>query len=187
VNDPSDPTVAANGQYILARRTVYEALGGHTCVSNKVLEDVELARNYKVSGHRIWFRYGDGMVRTRMYRSFRAMSEGWTKNLALLFPHPLRLAVGHVITFVALLALPVAGILVRRHHPMDATALLGLGIVLSLDHLEKVWKAHFPWSANLLSFLGLPLFVSLLIRSYIHSHMRGEVTWKGRKYRQSAP
>ena len=29
VNDPADPTVAANGQYILVRRAPYEALGGH--------------------------------------------------------------------------------------------------------------------------------------------------------------
>ena len=56
VNDPRDPTVAANGQYILVRRTVYEGLGGHQCVSHKLLEDVELARAFKVSGHRIWFR-----------------------------------------------------------------------------------------------------------------------------------
>ncbi|HEX9256296.1 MAG TPA: glycosyltransferase family 2 protein [Candidatus Angelobacter sp.] len=187
VNDPQDPTVAANGQYILVRRTVYEALDGHACVSGKLLEDVELARNYKVSGHRIWFRYGGDMVRTRMYRSFRAMSEGWTKNLALLFPHPLRLAVVYSIEFVAMLALPIAGIVMLSHHPMDATALLGFGIILYLNHLEKIWKAHFSWSANLLSFLGLPLFVSLLIRSYIHSYIRGELTWKGRKYAQSAP
>ena len=85
VNDPADPTVAANGQYILVRRTAYEALGGHKSVAGKILEDVELARLFKVSHYKIWFRFGGGLVRTRMYRSFRAMWDGWTKNLALLF------------------------------------------------------------------------------------------------------
>src|SRR5689334_4329319 len=92
VNHPADPTVAANGQYILVRRAVYESLGGHAAVASKVLEDVELARVFKASGHRIWFRHGAGLVRTRMYRSFRAMWDGWTKNLALLFRHSLTLA-----------------------------------------------------------------------------------------------
>src|SRR5262249_42893209 len=44
VNDPADPTVAANGQYVLARRAVYEVLGGHSAVAGKILDVVELAR-----------------------------------------------------------------------------------------------------------------------------------------------
>lgn len=187
VNDPQDPTVAANGQYILVRRKVYEELGGHQCVADKLLEDVELARNFKVSGHRIWFRFGGGLVRTRMYRNFAAMREGWTKNLALLFEHPLRLALAHLALFLAVPGFLIAGVLMYQGQPMDAIGLLVLGLYFYLSHLAEVWKAHFPWRVNLLSFFGLPLFVSLLVRSYLHSHRRGEVTWKGRKYRQSAP
>ena len=47
INDPADPAVAANGQYILVRRAVYQALGGHQAVAHKLLEDVELARIFK--------------------------------------------------------------------------------------------------------------------------------------------
>src|SRR5438105_3149194 len=86
VNDPADPAVAANGQYILVKHEVYAALSGHKSVADKILEDVELARLFKAYHHKILFRHGAGLVRTRMYRSFRAMCEGWTKNLALLFP-----------------------------------------------------------------------------------------------------
>jgi len=186
VNDPQDPAVAANGQYILVRRTIYEGLGGHQCVAEKLLEDVELARNFKVAGHRIWFRFGGGLVRTRMYRSLSAMREGWTKNLALLFPNPLRLALGHLFLFLAVPGFLIAA-LVYRHQPIDAIGLLALGIWFYGEHLTEVWKAHFPWSANLLAFLGLPLYASLLVRSWLYSHKRGEVTWKGRKYNQGAP
>ena len=90
VNDRGKP--AANGQYILVRREVYESLGGHRAVASKVLEDVELAKLFKNAGHKIYFRYGKGRVRTRMYRSFAAMWAGWTKNLALLFPNASSLA-----------------------------------------------------------------------------------------------
>ena len=92
VSDPESPAAAANGQYILISREAYDAVGGHAAVSGSLLEDVALARAVKASGRRIFFRYGGDAVRTRMYRSFAQLREGWTKNLALLFPSPARLA-----------------------------------------------------------------------------------------------
>ena len=84
VSDPRSPAAAANGQYILITREAYDAIGGHAAVSSSLLEDVALARVVKASGRRIFFRYGGDAVRTRMYRSFAQLREGWTKNLALL-------------------------------------------------------------------------------------------------------
>jgi glycosyltransferase involved in cell wall biosynthesis len=188
INNPSDPTVAANGQYILVRRTVYETLGGHQTVASNLLEDVELARIFKVSGHRIWFRHGAGMVRTRMYRNVRAMREGWTKNLTLLFRDPLVLAARRSVEFlVIVLALISAVTVLARREFALGMVLLAIGAFLYSSLLFRVRRAHFPWSANLMALLGLPLFVSLLLRSYIHSNVRGAVTWKGRTYEQAAP
>lgn len=81
VNDPAKPAAAANGQFLLIRRDVYQAVGGHASVAREVLEDVALARRVKAAGHRIWFASGKGIVRVRMYRTFGAMWEGWKKNL----------------------------------------------------------------------------------------------------------
>lgn len=188
VNDPTDPTVAANGQYILVRRTVYEALSGHQAVANKLLEDVELARIFKVSEHKIWFRHGAGIVRTRMYRSFRSMWEGWTKNLTLLFRNPLILATKRGLEFLIIVgALSGSIILLALQRLFPGLVLLAIGLFFYLIFLFRIRKAHFPWIANVLSLFGLPFFVLLLLRSFIHSNMRGEVTWKGRKYSQSAP
>ena len=91
-SEKNSGVVAANGQYILVRRATYDAVGGHAAVATEILEDVALARAVKSSRRKIFFRYGDDAVRTRMYRSFAQLMEGWTKNLALLFPSPGRLA-----------------------------------------------------------------------------------------------
>ena len=88
VSDPRSPAAAANGQYILIAREAYDAVGGHAAVSGSLLEDVALARAVKASGRKIFFRFGGDAVRTRMYRSFSQLREGWTKNLALLFVSP---------------------------------------------------------------------------------------------------
>jgi glycosyltransferase involved in cell wall biosynthesis len=188
INDPSDATAAANGQYILIRREVYEALGGHCAVADKLLEDLELARLVKASSHKIWFSHGAGRVRTRMYRTFRTMWEGWTKNLALLFLHPLRLAAIRGLEFLTIaVSLGLGAALIIRHDLRLGLVLIVLGTLFYIHFILRIRRAHFSWNANLMSFIGLPLFVSLLIRSYIHSHIRGELTWKARKYSQSAP
>ena len=187
VNDPANSAVAANGQYILVCRKVYEQLGGHKAVAYKILEDVELAEKFKASHHKIWFRQGKGLVRTRMYRTFHAMWQGWTKNLALLFRHPLALAAMRGLDFLTIALLLSLGLfLLARDKFRDGAILFGLGAFFYLTFVLRIRRAHFPWRANLMAFLGLPLFVSLLIRSYLHT-VRGELTWKGRKYAQSAP
>jgi glycosyltransferase involved in cell wall biosynthesis len=188
VNNPDDPTVAANGQYILVRREVYEALGGHYPVASNILEDVELARIFKVSGHTIWFRQGTGLVRTRMYRSFRAMWDGWTKNLALLFRRPLILATLRGFEFLVIMASLFAGLLlISLSDRRGAFFPLTFAALAYLNFLSRIQQAHFPWKANFMAFIGLPIFVLLLVRSHIHSNMRGELIWKGRTYSQSAP
>lgn len=183
INDPADPVVAANGQYILVRRDAYETLGGHKAVADCVLEDVELARLFKQSGHKIWFRQGAGLVSTRMYRSFPAMLEGWTKNLALLFRHPLLLAVIRMLEFVTIVGSLCAGaIMMMQRNYSPGRVFLLLGLLLYVNFLVRVLAAHFPWKATVLAIAGLPLFSFLLLRSYIHSRVRGAVSWKGRKY-----
>lgn len=186
-NDPANRMAAANGQYILVRRKAYEVLGGHEAVAGCVLEDVELARRFKDAGHKIWFRLGTGLVKTRMYRSFSAMVEGWTKNLALLFPNPAGLALWRLLEFQVIAALPVAGIAIAHDHPFKALALLGLVLIFYLKFMMRIKKAGFSWTTNLASIFGLPVFAFLLLRSYFHSSVRGAVDWKGRTYAHSAP
>lgn len=81
VNDPGSPVAAANGQYILVRRSAYESIGGHEAIRGVLLEDVALARRAKASGLRIHFAHAPGLIRARMYSSLGAIWEGWTKNL----------------------------------------------------------------------------------------------------------
>src|SRR6266436_3896280 len=104
VSDPRSSAAAANGQYILITREAYDAIGGHGAVSDSLLEDVALAKAVKASGRKIFFRFGGDAVRTRMYRSFAQLREGWTKNLALLFPSPARLAALRALEFVLIFA-----------------------------------------------------------------------------------
>ena len=81
VSDPESPAAAASGQYLLIRREDYQRIGGHAVVAGEVLEDVALARLAKQADIHLYFASGAGIMRVRMYRTFRAMWQGWTKNL----------------------------------------------------------------------------------------------------------
>jgi hypothetical protein len=182
VNDPASPIAAANGQYLLISREAYDALGGHAAIANNLLEDVAMARLVKSSDRKIFFRYGGDAVRTRMYRSFAQMKEGWTKNLALLFPRPVTLALLRLAEFVLITGNLLAAIWASfsgRSNLAEQTALLT--IILAGWFWMRIRKAHFPALSNIVAILGLPVF-SYFLFSSARSHRQGQVTWKGRCY-----
>lgn len=188
INDPADPVAAANGQYILVRRAVYHEMGRHSHVAGELMEDLAMAIQYKAAGRRIWFRHGAGLVRTRMYRDFHSLYEGWTKGLATIFPNPLPLAAWRALQFLMIAALFLWTIAAAATQGWHAALLpLALWAVSYAYFLVRVRRAHFPWKANLAAFAGLPLFVWLLVRSYLHLRVRGAVSWKGRTYQHSEP
>jgi glycosyltransferase involved in cell wall biosynthesis len=182
VSNPNSPAAAANGQYILVTREAYDAGGGHAAISASLLEDVALARAVKLSGRRIFFRYAADAVRTRMYRNLAQLREGWTKNLALLFPSPARLAALRAIEFVLIVVSVPASIVSAIRGRWQPALIAGtVGIIVYALFLARIRRAHFAWNANILALLGLPLFSYLLRRSK-SAHAKGAVPWKGRKY-----
>jgi len=182
VSNPASRAAAANGQYLLISREAYDAVGGHATVATSLLEDVALARAVKMSGRKIFFRYGGDAVRTRMYRSFAQLREGWTKNLALLFPSPMRLAVLRLTEFMLIAGSAALALKLGAQGRIRLAIAAGiLCVILYGLFLKRIRKAHFPWDANILALIGLPLFSYLLLRSKIF-HKKGTVTWKGRDY-----
>ena len=163
VRDEKSGGVAANGQYILVRRKAYDYIHGHLLIADEILEDVALAKAFRRAGLRVYFRYGADAVRTRMYRNWAQLREGWTKNLALLFPHPVRRALKLTGWWLlAWLTLPV---------PCFGFALF-----------SRIARANFDWRSTLLAALfGVPVFSYLLFKSK-RAHARGAIVWKGRAY-----
>ncbi len=182
VSDPNSPAAAANGQYILVRRDAYDSIGGHAAVATNILEDVAFARAIKASGRKIRFRYAADAVRTRMYRNFHQLREGWTKNLALLFPRPGWLAA----TTLSLWALPwiTLGLATTTSGKYWWLAAFVLCFVYLVSRLAR---AHFPVDRSILGALfGMPMFAYLLLRSK-RAYRKGNVSWKGRTYQEKEP
>jgi len=183
VREQDSEIVAANGQYILVRRAAYDAVGGHAAVATEILEDVALARLFRNAGRRVYFRYGGDAVRTRMYRNWAQLREGWTKNLALLFPQPERLAMQSLFLWImAWSALAIAASSAAGEHFFR----VGFAFFWLLLY-RRIRAAHFATANNLIAIAcGLPMFAYLLLRSK-KVHAKGQVSWKGRNYDVGAP
>jgi len=176
VSDPASPIAAANGQFILIRRDAYDAVGGHAAIAGEILEDVALARAIKRSGRKIRFRYAPDAVRTRMYRNYRQLRDGWTKNLALLFPNPAQLATKTLVLWmIPWIALSLA----YASHRWWWHAMYVLTFVCLATRIRR---AKFTWDREILGVIfGMPMFAYLLLRSK-RAHAIGSVPWKGRTY-----
>jgi len=189
VSDPSSPVAAANGQFLIVEREAYFKVGGHKAVAGTVLEDVALARRFKRKGMTIRFRYAADAVSARMYRSLSAMVEGWTKNLALLFPQAMLLALMKTLDLGLLIGLPL--LLWALSHLMFLVLWQKLLIALVwirvlVRYFMRVAKSNFSALDCVLSIAGLPLFIALLIRSWMHHTLQRRVSWKGREYPTSS-
>jgi chlorobactene glucosyltransferase len=71
----------ANGQFILFRKAFYERINGHAAVREAIVEDVWLCKAVKRAEGRVVAFNGSDAVSCRMYRSFRDIWEGFSKNL----------------------------------------------------------------------------------------------------------
>src|SRR5215469_3040611 len=181
VSDPASPIAAANGQFILIRRETYDAIGGHTAVASDILEDVALAQRAKAAGRKIRFRYAADAVRTRMYRNFAQLREGWTKNLTLLFPRPAWVAVKILLPWgIPWLTLMLSFVgFPELMHRWWWSVIFVMGAVRNTMRLQR---ANFDLAMEFLgASFGMPMFAYLLLRSK-RMHRKGTVGWKGRSY-----
>ena len=182
VSDPVRRIAAANGQFLLVERDAYFSVGGHRAVGNSVLEDVALAQNIKRGPRVIRFRYAPDALSTQMYRTTSEMIEGWTKNLALLLPSPISLALWRVLDLLLFFGLPALALGLYWLVPWQRWVILLIWVRTLWRFYSRVARSSFPAWDVAISILGVPLFVYLLIKSFIQHRIKKSVTWKGRNY-----
>jgi chlorobactene glucosyltransferase len=194
VNDPNTKDAIANGQFILIRRSVYDAIGGHERIKDQIVEDKAISEQVKWNGYRLIVADGHSVARTRMYTSLPEMWEGWTKNIYLGLSDRYSLmilgAFGAFLALVAALILPVWPLLGFIWYlqgggwlalTVIAMALSLWGIVIYARARVSVGMGLSPWYALTLP-LGAAMFAAMMFTSTWRVLAGKGVTWKGRMY-----
>ena len=181
----------ANGQFILVRRTAYEAAGGHEAVRDRFVEDIGLAGRVKALGLPIRVALIRGIVTCRMYSSLGQLVRGWSRILYdALDRRTGRLLVrlldvilfcqsGHV-AFLAGLILMVSG--GSRTFAASLLALSVIHHVWMYFVFRLVYNTSVPNSRYVVWFpLGNLVIDGILLRS-IRMCLTGRVNWRGTEY-----
>jgi chlorobactene glucosyltransferase len=186
VNDPRRALAIANGQFILIRRAVYDAIGGYAspCLRSSVVDDRDLAAEVKRAGYRLVLADGRAYVRTRMYRDLAGHWHGWGKNaVAGSRGGPLAFAVMSV-GLLTLSALPpvllLAGVARRRGAWVAAGAAQTAATVLYRREVDRALEV--PWPYAWTQPLGGAVFSAILARAAWRKLAGKGVEWSGRVY-----
>jgi len=175
----------AAGQYILTRRTAYEAVGTHDVVRNTVTEDVALAQAYARAGLDIFLVHAVEFMATRMYKSLAEIVEGWSKNLALGVPlmlPPIALVrrLAPYVMWLPVLAWVVPPTLWAL---TGAPAAAATTVISLLIWTEVYRRERAPLWYVVLYPLGAMMVAFIMLRSAWRGGRR--VEWRGRVYRGS--
>lgn len=189
VNNRHVPQIAvANGQFLLVRRDVYDALGGHAAIRGEIAEDAAFAKRVKQMRRGYWLGDGRELATTRMYTTPAALWEGWTKNLhtgAQLIPWLVPPGTVYIATVLLAPYLCLYWAWRWRSPALASAAAVQLGTALIARRMtDQVFGV--PARYTLSQPLGELAFLVLLGASFYKVITGQGVTWKGRRYYATA-
>jgi glycosyltransferase involved in cell wall biosynthesis len=177
--------LAANGQILAMRRSVWRGLGGLLDVRDDLVDDMAICRLAKAHGYRVRFADGGSLGTTRMYDSAAAVFAGFSKNLyeglgskrALFGVSTLYLA-AFVVPYVALFGSALGLVDVWWPALVGVAANVALRLVLAWRHGHPIWSVV----AHPVAVLCL---VGIALNSWRWSFL-SRIEWAGRVYRARA-
>lgn len=172
---------AANGQYLLFRKSTYWEIGGHEFVRDHLVEDIALGRavaSRTGEGMRVVNADGSDLLHCRMYRSSAEVWEGFTKNLRPAFEASggwffFSLSVQFTGMVLPFLLWPIMGGFLLI---VECLWILGMRLLLGY-----IYKNSFGW--GLLHPIGHLYALSISLNSW-RSWAGDGVVWKGRRYQR---
>ena len=185
---PESEEVLCTGQFMLVRRSAYDAVGGYAVVRGSICEDVDFARLLKRRGLKVRLEDGSPVLVTRMYTGWRTLWPGFAKNLVDMLggaPRTVVTVLSAVILSWSAVTLPLIDAAACRGGAHGAClallpALLGSGAAFGL-HLAGAFHLGIPWWYGLVFPLGYTVGAAIALDS-IRWRLRRRVEWKGRTY-----
>ena len=176
----------ANGQFILFRRDFYERIDGHAAVRNAIVEDVWLCRAVKKAGGRVAAYNGSDIVSCRMYRNFKEIWEGFSKNLFA--------AIGYSTPGLFMLVTVIAALYVAPYLFIASSVLMGdfsvsmfwlpffQITVAIICRLAIARGFHQSLILSLLHVISQSVLIAIAINSFMMIKYGKGAYWKGRNY-----
>lgn len=165
---------AANGQYFLFDKNVYEAIGGHTSTRGINVEDIRLAINLKARGYKLITLLGDNTVFCRMYKNFIEAFNGFARSYYNAVNARSYVYFGIILLLAIIYILPFLLFLVFSDFYIVLTIILIQRILSAIVSNQNIFYNVF------LHPIQIFLFCSIAASSYFKSKNQNLI-WKGRR------
>lgn len=177
------PPAGAFGQCFICTKQDYEKVGGHSSISNEILEHMKLGKVFLEHGIPLRNYIGKHALSMRMYpEGVKELTQGWSKSFASGAGATNRLLLiliifwisGGVSSAFSLLELNgSSGI-----ETVNILLLYGLYCIQILFMLKTI--GNFSWAAALFFPLLTLYFISVFAHSVVRTFLTKKVAWKGR-------
>jgi hypothetical protein len=171
---PRPSLAAANGQFLVVRRSAYARAGGHAAVRGEVIEDVALLRAVKAAGGRGVVVDGATLAACRMYTGWSGVRDGYAKSLwSAVGGRPAAAGAAAAALSLVWLLPPLAALTGSRAGLAGYAAGVAGRAVTAAGTGSRVWPdalAH-PVSIALLD---------VLVLWSLRGRRRGDLQWRGR-------
>jgi chlorobactene glucosyltransferase len=175
------------GAGMLVRRAAYERAGGHAAIRSSVIDDLNLAIRVRRSGGRCRLALADDRAALRMYRGYREIRDGFTKNIAFAFEGVTGalLGISTVFAIAAAVAPPLVLVAALLGAPVPSgdvrlAALAAGGLVVARLGMAAALRSPL-WPALTHPLMALA-WGEIIVRSLIRRFLRRELEWRGRRY-----
>jgi chlorobactene glucosyltransferase len=178
---------AGGGAGNMIRREAYARIGGHEALKNSVVDDVHLAFAAKKAGLRTRAARAEHRISVRMYRGFREVMDGFTKNIAYCFNGAVGVLLGLVtlLTVVFAVVPPVALLSALAGVPIPpgdvvraaaaAALMLATRLLLASAFGDPLWP-------SLTHPLMVTVWAGIIGRSLYCRVVRRKLSWRGRDF-----
>ncbi len=175
----------AAGPFMLFRRSAYDKIGGHESVKDALVEDVWLSRKIKEHGLKLVVIDGKHLASVRMYRSFKEIWNGFSKNIfaGFNFSAPVLFIVN--IFYIILFFLPfifLALAVLQNDYGLSSRFILIQVIILFLIRILLSIKFKLGCISTLLHPLGALMVPVIAFNSWRWIASGAGAKWKGRIY-----
>lgn len=184
----SPDRVMANGQCLWVKKSVLDAVGGHSCSRLSFCDDVTLVRVIAAAGYRVGFLDGSRLVRVRMYTSFGETWREWGRSLDLKDASPPGQVWGDCLFLLAVQGIPLYIVLILLASQVWswgsplAWGLLGLNSFLLTLRLAVLIGIQGSYLQRSWTFWLSPLADPLAVLRILLSAGSRPQMWRGRNY-----
>lgn len=96
----------AIGQFMLFKKDIYKAIGGHESVKGEILEDVIISKQVKRCGYKFMIFDGRSNLYCRMYHNFSEVVSGYSKVLFSSFDYSVMMMSTAIVVIAAIYLMP---------------------------------------------------------------------------------